>query len=426
MARPGAGSTFRGMRTAATVLTVLAVLPALLSAQARLEPNDPWFPWQVSFQAGAGRRFFPWRSNAVRTDTVEVAAGVTPDLPLAWALTTGSRSVIVAILDDGFFYRHEDIADNLWRNPGESGIDAQGVDRATNRIDDDGNGFVDDVIGWDFVFDDPDPDHYVFDGMDRSRIQPYDHSIPALGIIGARGDNGIGVSGINWNVSLMLLKIGAQGIRRGEVDSARVTRAARAIRYAVENGARIINWSGFVPVRDSAALVPLREAVEYAAGRGVLLVTGAGNDGLDLDDDHNCMFPQCFDLPNQIRVAEVDFDGRLYTHVMQGQTRGSNYGRQRVEIGALARNFTSMLYHGESIYGESGGTSNAGPVVAGVAALVMAARPDLSGARVKAILLASATPLPALGAKLSTGGVVNAYRAVRMALDEPQPPGIRR
>ena len=407
------------MRTAATVVTVAAVLPAMLTAQARLEPNDPWFPCQVSFQAGAGRTFFPRRSNAVRTDTVEVAAGVTPDLPAAWALTTGSRSVIVAILDDGFFYRHEDIEGNLWRNPGESGTDSQGLRRATNGVDDDGNGFVDDVIGWDFVFDDPDPDHYVFDGMDRSRVQPYDHSIPALGIIGARGDNGIGVAGINWNVSMMLLKIGAQGVRRGEVDSARVTRAARAIRYAVDNGARIINWSGFVPVRDSAALVPLREAVEYAAGRGALLVTGAGNDGLDLDDDRNCMFPQCFDVPNQIRVAEVDFDGRLFTYVAQGQTRGSNYGRRRVEIGALARNFTSMLYHGESIYGESGGTSNAGPVVAGVAALVIAARPDLSGARVKAILLASATPLPDLGGKLSTGGVVNAYRAVRMALDEP-------
>lgn len=413
------------MRTAATALTALtalAVLPAVLPAQARLEPNDPWFPQQVSFQAGAGRTSFLRRSNAVRTDTVEVAAGVTPDLPAAWALTTGSRSVIVAILDDGFFYRHEDIQRNLWRNPGESGMDGQGLERATNGIDDDGNGFVDDVIGWDFVFDDPDPDHYVFDGMDRSRVQPYSHSIPALGIIGARGDNGIGVAGINWNVSMMLLKIGAQGTRRGEVDSARVTRAAQAIRYAADNGARIINWSGFVQVRDSVALVPLRAAVDYAASRGVLLITGAGNDGVDLDDDRNCMFPQCFDAPNQIRVAEADFDGGLFQYRVQEQVRGSNFGRRRVEIAALGRHFTTDLYQGQSTYGESGGTSNAGPVVAGVAALMLAARPDLSGARIKALILASATPLPVLSGRVLTGGVVNAYRAVRMALDEPRVP----
>jgi len=422
MAGPGKGSTFCLMRITAALLAT-ATIPAALAAQDRRIPNDPWFASQVSFQAGAGPAVFSRRSNSVRTDTVEVAQGVTPDLPAAWALTTGSRGVIVAILDDGFFYRHEDLEGNIWRNPGESGTDNQGLDRATNGVDDDRNGYVDDGMGWDFVFDDPDPDHYVFDGMDRTRIQPYWHSIDALGIIGARGNNGIGVAGVNWEVSLMLLKIGAQGIRRGEVDSARVGRAARAIRYATDNGARVINWSGFVDTRDSTGLAPLRAAVGYAASRGVLLVTGAGNDGLDLDVDRNCIFPQCFDSANQIRVAEVNFDGGLFQYKVGDQVRGSNYGRRRVEIGALARNFTTALYHGQSIYGESGGTSNAGPVVAGIAALVLAARPDLSGARVKALLLESATPFPALQGRVSTGGVVNAYRAVRMALDEPRRSG---
>lgn len=112
-------------------------------------------------------------------------------------------------LDDGFFCWHEDIAPNVWQNPGETGADDRGRDRRTNGVDDDRNGFVDDVVGWDFVCEDPDPDHYVYDGKDRTRTQPYWHSISALGIIGAKGDNGIGVAGINWTVSLMRLKIGA-------------------------------------------------------------------------------------------------------------------------------------------------------------------------------------------------------------------------
>ena len=104
--------------------------------------------------------------------------------------------------------------------------DATGHAKETNGVDDDENGYVDDVMGWDFAFDDPDPDCYIFDGMDRTRIQPYWHSISALGIIGARGNNGIGVAGINWDVSLMLLKIGAQGIGRDEKDTLRPGRAA--------------------------------------------------------------------------------------------------------------------------------------------------------------------------------------------------------
>jgi thermitase len=316
----------------------LYVLQAGLGA-ARLDtvhvPNDPLFVHQLSFSSPGGPAFLPRRSTRPGGDSVTIAAGITLDAPRAWALTTGSRAVTVALLDDGFFYRHEDIAENVWRNAGESGVDQNGYSRETNGLDDDGNGFVDDLHGWDFVFDDPDPDPYVFDGMDRSRIQPYWHSISALGIIGARGDNGIGVAGINWDVSLMLLKIGAQGVRRDEVDAGRVTRAARAIRYAVDNGARIINWSGFVGLADSARLVPLREAVRYAAEHGVLLVTAAGNDGKNLDQDENCLYPQCFDFPNQIRVGQLGFDGALYRYQVQGQSRGSNFGARRVEIAAL-------------------------------------------------------------------------------------------
>jgi subtilisin family serine protease len=402
--------------TLGVLLSVLQVGLSPVRESVRV-PNDPQFIHQLSFYAKGGVAFLPRSSTREGGDTVTIARGVTLDAPRAWTLTTGSRAVVVAVLDDGFFYSHEDLAGNLWRNPGESGVDQNGYSRETNGLDDDGNGFVDDVHGWDFVFGDPDPDAYVYDGMDRSRIQPYWHSISALGIIGARGDNGIGVTGINWDISLMLLKIGAQGIRRSEVDTARVTRAARAIRYAVDNGARIINWSGFVDVRDPVLLAPLRDAVQYAARHDVLLVTGAGNNGDDLDQDEHCLYPQCFDFPNQIRVAQVGFDGALYRYETGGQARGSNYGVRRVEIAALGEHFTTDVQNGVSTYRSSNGTSSAGPVVAGVAALVLAVRPDLSAVQLKRVLLESAVRLPGLESRVTSGGVVNAYRAVRLALD---------
>ena len=187
---------------------------------------------------------------------------------------------------------------------------------------------MDDVLGWDFAFDSPDVDCHVFDGMDKSRIGAYWHSLGPMGIIGAKGNNGIGVAGINWDVSMMLLKIGAQGIGRGEKDLVRIDRAARAIHYAADNGARIINWSGFVDDARPEKLAELRAAIDYAANKDVLVVVSAGNDAEDLDKNNNCSHvhaPQCFEGDNLMKVAEIDFGGNLY--VAKGRwVGGSNYG----------------------------------------------------------------------------------------------------
>jgi subtilisin family serine protease len=286
-----------------------AALPAGQSSPSRVIPNDPFFKYQTSFLNPGGKILIERTSTKPSPVTLDAVAGIDCDITRAWTISTGSKKIVVALLDDGFFYDHEDLADNIWANPGESGLDASGHPKETNGIDDDGNGYVDDVMGWDFVFNDPDPDCYIFDGKRTDRIQPYWHSISALGIIGARGNNGIGVAGINWDVSLMLLKIGAQG--GAESQTERPARAAEAIRYAADNGARVINWSGFVSDPTPAALAELQAAIEYAGRKNVLLVAGAGNSGLNVDLPENATYPVCFPLDNILTVAMIDFRGEL-------------------------------------------------------------------------------------------------------------------
>jgi subtilisin family serine protease len=409
-----------GLKRLAAVVSVAGVA-GLGSGAAQLPeravvPNDPYFRDQLSFYFEGGTASVRVSSTSAERRAVTMARGISLDLPHAWAITTGSRAVIVAVLDDGFFYAHEDIASNVWRNAGESGPDSMGIAKEVNRRDDDGNGYVDDVMGYDFAFDDPDPDPYVFDGMDPSRIQPYEHSIPVLGIIGAEGNNATGVAGINWQVSLMLLKIGAQGTPRDRVDTLRAPRAARAIRYAVDNGARIINWSGFVGGDTSSSRrAQLHQAVVYAREHGVLIVVGAGNNGEDIDEDAHCLYPQCFDEPNMIRVAELEFDGTLVRYQAGDKWLGSNYGVRRVEVAAIGQNLTTDLQNGRSTYSRFGGTSGAAPVVSGVAALMLSVDSSLRAADLRRMIMESATRLPSLAGKVASGGTVNAYRAVLAA-----------
>jgi subtilisin family serine protease len=390
-----------------------AVVLAFAQAPAgRRIPNDPFFKYQVSFLNPGGQ--IPIERTSIKPSpvTLDATAGIDPDITRAWTISTGSGKVIVAVLDDGFFYNHEDLAGNIWANPGESGPDATGHPKETNRIDDDGNGYVDDVMGWDFVFDDPDPDCYIFDGKRKDRIQTYWHSISALGIIGARGNNGIGVAGVNWDVSLMLLKIGAQGIGNGEKDTSRPGRAAKAIRYAADNGARVINWSGMVNDPTPEALAELKAAIEYAGNKNVLMIAAAGNSGLDLDREENFTYPVCFPLDNILTVAMIDFRGGLVRYQAGERLLGSNFGPRNVDIAALEENFTTDVENGRSAYRLGGGTSCAAPVVTGVAALALSVDPGLSAPALKKILMDTATRLPALEGKVACGGMVNAYKAL--------------
>ncbi len=261
----------------------------------------------------------------------------------------------------------------------------------------------------------------AFDGMDAERIQPYSHGIPALGIIGAKGNNGIGVAGINWNISMMLLKIGAQGVKRGEYDRSRAQRAVKAIHYAVDNGARVINWSGFVDDPRPDQIASLRHAVEYADAHGVLLVVAAGNSMDNLDNPEKCRtYPACFDTGNLLVVGEVNFAGDLDAFSGRDRISGSNYGARRVHIAAIGRNFTTDVRNGVGVYRLAGGTSNAVPVVTGVAGLLLSMRPALTAIELKNILIQSAKKLPGLEGRIASGGIVDAYAALRLALSRKE------
>jgi len=392
-------------------LGCLAVAVLAWSAE-RIIPNDPFFKFQYSFKNPGGKLVIDSYSYKPSAKEYEAGTGIDPDFTRAWTITTGKKSVIVAILDDGFFYQHEDVKDNIWENPGETGLDKNGYPKETNGIDDDGNGYVDDVMGWDFCFDDPDPDCYVFEGMDNTRIQPYWHSISTLGIIGAKGNNGIGVAGINWDVSMMLLKIGAQGVR--DIDLSRNERAAKAIRYAADNGAKVINWSGFVQDVRPETLGKLKAAIDYADEKGVLLVVGAGNYGQNIDLKENFIYPSCFENENILNVAEIDFKGDLFRYEIEGRVFGSNYGERNVDIAAIGMNYSTFLKNNCGVYSLPGGTSNSTPVVTGVAALVLSVRPEFKALELKKVLLDSVTKLPSLTGKIKSGGMVNASRALQL------------
>jgi subtilisin family serine protease len=402
--------------------TVLALATISILAAAPPErtgtvlPNDPLWRFQLSLNNPGGTFRLPLAAHRARLEEFNSTKGVDSDIVGAWAITTGRRDIVVAFLEDGFFYGHEDLRENVWQNPGETGPDAAGLPKETNGVDDDRNGHTDDVVGWDFAFDDPDPDCYVFDGMDATRVAPMWHGTEVLGIVGAKGNNGRGLAGVCWDVSLMLLKTGAQGVRGP--DLRRNERTAKAIRYAAANGARIINWSGFLSDERPETLASVRDAIRYAGEKGVLLVTGAGNSAVDIDLAENVVYPPCWDEPNILTVAQADFAGNLYTYEIDGRRFGSNWGRSRVHLAAVGQNYTTSVLHGRSVYSLGNGTSCATPVVSGIAALVLAVRPELKAEDLKRILLESATPLPAFRGKLM-GGLVNARRALELTRNSP-------
>jgi subtilisin family serine protease len=304
----------------------------------------------------------------------------------AWNVTTGSREVVVAVIDTGVDTGHPDLAANIWRNPREIPGD--------NR-DNDGNGYIDDVVGWDFANGDADP-------MDDNG-----HGTHVAGTIGAVGGNGVGVAGVTWQVSIMPLKF-MSGSGRGTTSS-----AIAAINYATmmrrDFGINVVatnnSWGG---AGDSLAL---RSAIAAGGNSGILFVAAAGNSAAD--NDAAPSYPASFADPAVIAVAASDRTNRLAGF--------SNFGATAVDIVAPGASIYSTLPGGS--YGSYSGTSMAAPHVTGTIALLAAAAPRASAGDIRTAILVSATPVAAFTGKVATGGLLNAAAALaRMGAVSPASP----
>jgi len=298
----------------------------------------------------------------------------------AWDIHTGDGSIVVAVLDTGIDLDHPDLAENIWVNTGEV---------ADDGIDNDGNGYIDDVHGWDFVDDDGSPIPNSDEAFDEGAIS---HGTVIAGIIGAVGDNEEGIAGINWDVQLMSVRIlDNEGIGNS-------TLARQGVEYATAMGADVINLSFTGFDFDDA----LRAVIQDAYESGIVVVAAMGNSnggGINIDD--RPIFPACFGE----RSGEDLILGVAATDVNDVKADFSNYGAECTDISAPGENIFSAVYQDDEWtpfadgYYEEGwsGTSMASPMVAGAAALLKSAYHSLTPDDIKTILRLSVDPVSATG-----------------------------
>jgi subtilisin family serine protease len=299
-------------------------------------PNDPLFPSL-------------WGMSAIQA-------------PGAWDVTTGSDAVTVAVVDTGIAYTHPDLQANIWLN-----------DDPVDGVDNDANGKVDDLRGWDFASNDNNP-------MDDEG-----HGTHVAGTIGARGNNGLGVTGVNWSVKLMALKAADANENLAE------SWIVQAFQYACANGARVINGSFGGPDFPQAIL----DAIN--ACPGALFVFAAGNDGTN--NDFVPAYPCNLSPANVVCVAATTSADALASF--------SNYGANTVDLAAPGVGILSTV---PGSYQTFNGTSMATPHVAGVAALILSLNPFASAVAVRQALLSGIDIRPGLAGLVATGGRLNAWR----------------
>ncbi len=294
--------------------------------------------------------------------------------PQAWDFATGDTQVVVAVIDTGIDYTHPDLAGNIWSNTAES----------ANGLDNDGNGYTNDVRGWNFAADNNNP-------MDGNS-----HGTHCAGTIGAIGNNDIGVAGINWRCKIMALKF------LDDSGSGTDSDAADALHYVADLKRRGVNirltsnsWGG------GDYTTTLRDAIRENASLGILFMAAAGNSGIN--NDITPFYPASYTESNVIAVAA--------TTSSDGLASFSQYGATSVDLGAPGYDILSTVPG--SKYAMKSGTSMATPHVAGVATLLWNAWPEARLQDIQDAILRGTDPIPALSEKTVTGGRLNAYKALK-------------
>jgi thermitase len=300
----------------------------------------------------------------------------------AWAVgAIGDRGTYVAVIDEGIQCDHLDLNGQCWNNPFE----------IQNGIDDDGNGYVDDINGFDFANN----DNTVYDGTRNSNNMVDNHGTHVSGTIGAKGGNNMGVAGVNWNITIISAKfLGANG--------GTTANAVRAVDYITDlklrHGLNIVatnnSWGG------GGFSQALRDAIERANQAGILFVAAAGNAGSNNDTTAN--YPSNYTNANVIAVAAITSTGALASF--------SNFGATTVDIGAPGSGIISTTAY--NTYSNYSGTSMATPHVTGACALYASVHPGASAAQIKNAILSSAVPTASLSGRTVTGGRLDAYASL--------------
>jgi subtilisin family serine protease len=351
------------MRTKCILSACTGLLATCVAMSQQVIPNDPEFGQQWALQA----------------------IGATN----AWTTSTGSSNVVVAVISTGIRYNHEDLAANMWRNPGEI---------PDNGIDDDANGYVDDIHGIDLVDGDSDP-------MDVPS-GPYYRGTEVGGAIGAVGNNGLGITGLNWSVKLMALRYVPPEAGPGFVSSPQLLESQAVglnyVRQLKERGVNIrVVCFALIGFASDPAQQKVKDALQELGNLGVVAVAVVG--GIR-DNDSSPTYPACYNLPNLISVTGSTQSGELYSVAA--------WGRTNVHLAAPVDVIRTTSGGATDEYVDSNAFTTPAGYVAGAAALLTAAWPAATPAQIKTALLESVDLVPALTNKVVSHGRLNVGRAM--------------
>lgn len=336
----------------------------------RVEPNYIYRLSKLPNDPGLSETWGLKNTGAMDAEGRAGIVGIDVGTEAAWDISTGSKSVVVAVIDTGIDFNHPDLKNQAWVNEAEK--------NGLAGVDDDGNGLVDDVNGYNFAND-------KGDSTDDNG-----HGSHCAGTIGAKGDDGQGLVGVSWDVSLMAIKF------LDKNGSGTLANALKSVDYARTMGAHIMSnsWGG------GGVSDLLKTAIEDVNKAGILFVVASGNNSND--NDTIPTYPANYDVPNVLSVAAIDNRGALAGF--------SNYGAKTVHVAAPGVNVVSTVTGGK--YESLSGTSMAAPHVSGVAALILSHDPTLSHLELRKKIIDAARPTFALKNRVSSGGIADAFFAL--------------